>query len=30
MKDKNRSNEDFEKLYDEALSLLSEEGENRS
>ena len=27
MKDKNRNNEDFEMLYDEALSLLNEEGE---
>jgi len=27
MKDKNQNNEDFEVLYDEALSLLSEEGE---
>ncbi len=27
MEDKNRNNEDFEMLYDEALSLLSEEGE---
>ena len=27
MKDEKRNNEDFEMLYDEALSLLNEEGE---